>query len=803
VFRSNVQHSQCSLTDVPMAAPAAAAAPLANGGHWDKQVFKLREFSCSPACGCVKTVDFSQTMGMMKLRYRMKDQLASLEAKQLVVELSCWELKVRVAGGGEIAALSGDLNGDVRRDRSWWNLEQDEDTGDTVFVMVLAKKEQKAWSTLWKVGLNRQRKSHFGWMPGQKGGVKKAEEMLVALRPGRPAQGQADPFVINRELLCSGLEDGQDQDTAVIRIHLYQEALERVADVACIAELFGVDIMERYIRIFVRGDARSPIIMGTLGGSCIPELTRWEVVKARQLSGDSEDAKAAPRKVQYTTCLLVTIAKAKASKKPWARIVNETEAMLQRNAAPEKLEDVRGKAIRDASPDRTGWGAEDHAKEGKTKADTCFKRSEWRDASVFYTRAIRYTPADEKLYSNRSACYVKLKKYDKALVDAQKAIELKPAWPKGYYRQGLALRGLQRFDDAAVAFKDGRFRDPANADWEREIKKTESEQEQFEARDKEEKRIQREADMTTELNEATVQAERQAMVVYAEQALRAGKSRKEAGEIALKGAELAKQQVHDAAAKKKNAMVLEDDDADNIPAPYRIVHEDGTVHPKGFAHTEKGTYFMGMVVMNAERPPREQPWIEIRHPGRVRWSQGCSQVRMKVTLPDSIKSAADIDVKVTSTSIRIGTVGDSDPVVEGEFERKVDPEGENYAWYLIPDEKPPVLELNLDKDHAEVYQTFSYGLLVWPRLFSDDIMLGEGLFEADLTDLPPNLLDKWQREQKRADERSVDDRMRRKKMTEEEIMEETSRNWNDEFAAHGMTTRFDTNEDRMLDNARR
>lgn len=380
---------------------------------------------------------------------------------------------------------------------------------------------------------------------------------------------------------------------------------------------------------------------------------------------------------------------------------------------------------------------------------------------------------------------------------------MKPAWPKGYYRQGLALRGLQRFDDAVVAFKDGRFRDPANADWEREIKKTENEQEQFEARAKEEKRLLREADMTTELNEATVQAERQAMVVYAEQALRAGKSPKEAGEIALKGAELAKQQVHDAAAKKKNAMVLEDDDSANTPAPYRIVHEDGTVHPKGFAHTEKGTYFMGMVVMNADRAPREQPWIEIRHPGRVRWSQGCSQVRMKVTLPDSIKSAADVEVKVTSTSIRIGTVGDSDPVVEGEFERKVDPDGENYAWYLIPDEKPPVLELNLDKDHAEVYQTFSYGLLIWPRLFSDDLMLGEGLFEADLTDLPPHLIEKWQRDQKKADERSFDDRQRRKKMTEEEIMEETSRNWNDEFARHGMTTRFDTNEDRMLESTRR
>merc|ERR1712241_809320 len=103
---------------------------------------------------------------------------------------------------------------------------------------------------------------------------------------------------------------------------------------------------------------------------------------------------------------------------------------------------------------------------------------------------------------------------------------------------------------------------------------------------------------------------------------------------------------------------------------------------------------------------------------------------MKVTLPESIKGAVDIDVRVTTTSIRIGTVGDSDPIIEGTFERKVDPEGENYAWYLIPDEKPPMMELTLDKDAAEVYQTYSYGTLLWARLFNDDLMLGEGLFEA-------------------------------------------------------------------------
>merc|ERR1712032_1624233 len=105
----------------------------------------------------------------------------------------------------------------------------------------------------------------------------------------------------------------------------------------------------------------------------------------------------------------------------------------------------------------------------------------------------------------------------------------------------------------------------------------------------------------------------------------------------------------------------------------------------------------------------------------------------------------------------------------------------------------------IDKDASEIYQTFGYGSLLWPRFFNDDIVLGEGLFEADLTDLPPHLLEKFRREQARSNQQSIDERERRKRMTEEEISEETARNWNDEFARHGMPHRLDTNEDKMME----
>mmetsp|Transcript_13053 Transcript_13053/g.35615 ORF Transcript_13053/g.35615 Transcript_13053/m.35615 type:complete len:800 (+) Transcript_13053:65-2464(+) len=786
-------------------AAGASAAPAALGsGFWDGQVFKLRDFASTLPKGSTKNVDYVQTMGKVQLRYVLGGEAADAVAQDLCVEISCWELKVRAVSAGRtgldgcLAALNGDLHTDVRRELSWWTLEK-EANGDNVFTMELAKREHKTWNALWKVGMNQHRKSHFGWNPQQKKApIKRAEEMLVRVRAGKPQKPDKDPFIINREAVCAGLEDGQDETTAVIRVHFDRPALEKACESVCLADLFGVDIMERYLKVFIRGDERSPILMGELAGACMPDLTRWEVVKAEA----PDDQPQEPGKVgHFVSCLQITIAKAWESRKHWPRILLENESALEREAAPDNLAELPAKTIRPASPDRTGWGPAEHTKESKAKADACFKKSDWRDAAVYYTRAIGYTPEDEKLYSNRAACYIKLKKFEKALTDARKCTALKSGWPKAYFRQGQALRGLQRWEDAMVAFKDGQFRDPANADWEKEFEKTEDERDKFDTALKEQRRLRREADMTTELNEATVVAEREALVAVAEHALKLGKSRQEAGELAAKGAELAKQRVHEMAAKKKSMMV-EDDNETNEPAPYRIVQEDGTVHPKGFCHTDKGTYYMGMVVMNAEKPPTNQPWVEVRHPGRLRWTQGCAQLRLKVTLPESVKSAADVDVKITTNSIRIGTVGDADPIVEGEFERKVEPEGENFAWYLIPDEKPPVLELTVDKAAAEVYTTFSYGTLLWPRLFNDDVVLGEGLFEADLTDLPPHLLEKWRREQARSNQKSLDDRERRKRLTEEEVMEETSRNWNDEFARNGMPTRFDTNEDRRIENVR-
>lgn len=58
-----------------------------------------------------------------------------------------------------------------------------------------------------------------------------------------------------------------------------------------------------------------------------------------------------------------------------------------------------------------------------------------------FTQAVEIEPTNHVLYSNRSGAYASMKDFDKALEDANKTIEIKPDWAKGWGRKGSALHG--------------------------------------------------------------------------------------------------------------------------------------------------------------------------------------------------------------------------------------------------------------------------------------------------------------------------------------------------------------------------
>lgn len=80
-----------------------------------------------------------------------------------------------------------------------------------------------------------------------------------------------------------------------------------------------------------------------------------------------------------------------------------------------------------------------------------------------FTQAIALQPENHILYSNRSAAYASKKEWDNALQDADKTIQIKPDWAKGWGRKGAALHGKGDLLGANEAYEEGLKHDANNA----------------------------------------------------------------------------------------------------------------------------------------------------------------------------------------------------------------------------------------------------------------------------------------------------------------------------------------------------
>ncbi|KAK9281005.1 hypothetical protein L1049_003896 [Liquidambar formosana] len=102
----------------------------------------------------------------------------------------------------------------------------------------------------------------------------------------------------------------------------------------------------------------------------------------------------------------------------------------------------------------------------KSKGEEAFKRKDYLNAIYWYTEAINADPSDAAVLSNRSLCWARLNEGSRALSDAQACIQLRPDWPKAYYREGVAWKLLKRFHMASESFLDGLKLDPENKELE-------------------------------------------------------------------------------------------------------------------------------------------------------------------------------------------------------------------------------------------------------------------------------------------------------------------------------------------------
>eukprot|EP01064_Diplonema_japonicum_P016018 TRINITY_DN24059_c0_g1_i1.p1 TRINITY_DN24059_c0_g1~~TRINITY_DN24059_c0_g1_i1.p1 ORF type:complete len:663 (+),score=202.86 TRINITY_DN24059_c0_g1_i1:43-2031(+) len=93
------------------------------------------------------------------------------------------------------------------------------------------------------------------------------------------------------------------------------------------------------------------------------------------------------------------------------------------------------------------------------------KEGDLEKALECYTEAIPLQKNDEKLavlYSNRSAVRLLLDDKEKALEDANKCVQLRPDWSRGYTRRGASLWGLERLKEARAAYSEALMYDATN-----------------------------------------------------------------------------------------------------------------------------------------------------------------------------------------------------------------------------------------------------------------------------------------------------------------------------------------------------
>jgi len=98
----------------------------------------------------------------------------------------------------------------------------------------------------------------------------------------------------------------------------------------------------------------------------------------------------------------------------------------------------------------------------KNKGNEALTAGNNEAAIAFFSIAILLEPSNHIYFSNRSAAFCNIGKYEEALADANQVVSINSQWPKGYSRKGVAHWFLNQFDDAYLAYEKGLALEPSN-----------------------------------------------------------------------------------------------------------------------------------------------------------------------------------------------------------------------------------------------------------------------------------------------------------------------------------------------------
>mmetsp|Transcript_562 Transcript_562/g.866 ORF Transcript_562/g.866 Transcript_562/m.866 type:complete len:262 (+) Transcript_562:59-844(+) len=128
------------------------------------------------------------------------------------------------------------------------------------------------------------------------------------------------------------------------------------------------------------------------------------------------------------------------------------------------------------------------ADELKQLGNDAFSKKDFDEAISFYSEAIKISPTNHVLFSNRSACYAGKKEWTAASEDAKSCIKLDPTFIKGYYRLANALIEIEELDAAHSTIKQGLNVDQNNVQLLRQLQTVKTQKKKLQIRKKQEQK---------------------------------------------------------------------------------------------------------------------------------------------------------------------------------------------------------------------------------------------------------------------------------------------------------------------------
>ena len=128
----------------------------------------------------------------------------------------------------------------------------------------------------------------------------------------------------------------------------------------------------------------------------------------------------------------------------------------------EKMPDNPSNTITKMECDSSSEIDPEKALEFKNKGNDAFKSQEYESALELYSKSLRYNPNNAQTLSNRSAVYLQLKDYIKAMEDANLAIKIEESFVKSYFRLAKCHVASGNIVQAKVMFEKALALHPGN-----------------------------------------------------------------------------------------------------------------------------------------------------------------------------------------------------------------------------------------------------------------------------------------------------------------------------------------------------